>query len=62
MRQQGRQYARMLSLAVPRMRIANPQARVGIMARAGPADSIGVSLQGIVDDGRGRFDVVAVHA
>ena len=61
MREQGRQYAEMLSLAYPRIRQASARARVVIAGLAGPDDSIGVFLQGIYD-GRGPFDVVAVHA
>ena len=61
MREQGRRYAEMLSLAYPRIRRASPQARVVIAGLAGPDDSIGVFLQGIYDR-RGPFDVVAVHA
>ena len=61
MREQGRQYAEMLTLAYPRIRRASPQARVVIAGLAGPDDSIGVFLRGIYD-GRGPFDVAAVHA
>jgi hypothetical protein len=61
MREQGRLYGQMLTLASPRIRQASPKARVVISGLAGPEDSIGVFLQGIYD-ARGPFDVVAVHA
>ena len=61
MREQGRQYAEMLTLAYPRIRRASPRARVVTAGLAGPDDSIGVFLQGIYE-GRGPFDVAAVHA
>lgn len=61
MREQGRLYAAMLARAYPRIHAASPRARVVIGGLAGPDDSIGVFLHGIYD-GRGPFDVVAVHA
>ncbi len=60
-REQGRHYAAMLREAYPRIKRANPRALVVVGGLAGPDDSIGVFLRGVYD-GRGPFDVLAVHA
>jgi hypothetical protein len=60
-RGQGRHYAAMLALAYPRIKQASPRAAVIVGGLAGPDDSTRVFLQGIYD-GRGPFDVLAVHA
>ncbi|MGZ8493333.1 MAG: hypothetical protein ACXWZS_14140 [Gemmatirosa sp.] len=60
-REQGRNYAAMLNLAYPRIKQANREAIVVVGGLAGPDDSTRVFLQGIYD-GRGAFDVLAVHA
>ncbi|GLC26007.1 hypothetical protein rosag_25200 [Roseisolibacter agri] len=61
LREQGRNYATMLNLASPRIKQANRRANVVVGGLAGPDDSTRVFLQGIYD-GRGSFDVLAVHA
>lgn len=61
LREQGRNYAAMLNLAYPRIKQASRRANVVVGGLAGPDDSTRVFLQGIYD-GRGSFDVLAVHA
>lgn len=61
LREQGRNYAAMLNLAYPRIKQASRRASVVVGGLAGPDDSTRVFLQGIYD-GRGSFDVLAVHA
>ncbi|HEY0778190.1 MAG TPA: cellulase family glycosylhydrolase [Gemmatirosa sp.] len=57
--EQGRNYAAMLQLATPRIRQANPRARVVVGGLAG--DSLVPFVNGIYA-GQGPFDVMAVHA
>lgn len=57
--EQGRNYAAMLRLAAPRIRTANPAARVVVGGLGG--DSIASFVAGIYA-GQGPFDVVGVHA